>query len=105
MAEILFNLPDFAKDVKFYRSFQKTLEDVTYTFIVQYLSRQDRFMLSIGEDAKGIAIQAGIDLIQQLHYLDIPPGQLRTFDYDSLNRDPTKNTFGSRITLQYTEST
>jgi hypothetical protein len=48
MAVIDFNLPDFASDRRFYRSFQKTLEDVTYTFVIQYLSRQDRFIMSIG---------------------------------------------------------
>ncbi len=104
MAEILFNLPNFADDRKFYRSFQKTLEDVTYTFIIQYLSRQDRYIMSINDIAQGIAIQAGVDMIQQLHYLDVPPGELRLHDFDGLSRDPTRETFGDRITFKYTES-
>ncbi len=105
MADEIFNLPNFAENKKFYRSFQKTLESVSYSFVVQYMSRPDRFFLSIGESAKGIAIQAGVDMLQQLHYLDVPPGELRLHDYDGLNRDPTKETFGSRITFIYTEST
>jgi hypothetical protein len=105
MADILFNLPDFAEEKRFYRSFQKTLEDVTYSFIVQYSSRSDRFIMSIGEVAKGITINAGVDMLQQLHHLEVPPGELRLFDYDGLSRDPTRETFGSRITFQYTEST
>ncbi len=104
MADIIFNLPNFAEDIRFYRSFQKTLEDVTYTFIVQFNSRQDRFVLSIGDVAKGIAIQGGVDMIQQLHHLDVPPGELRLIDFDGLNRDPTRNLFGSRITFIYTET-
>jgi hypothetical protein len=104
MADILFNLPNFSEDRKFYRSFQKTLEDVTYTFTVQFLSRPDRFILSIGEAARGITVQNGVDMIQQLHHLAVPPGELRLFDFDGLNRDPTRNTFGGRITFNYTES-
>lgn len=103
MADIVFNLPDFAEDIKYYRSFQKTLDDVTYSFVVQYNSRMDRFLLSIGEEVKGIAIQNGVDLLKQLHHLDVPPGELRLLDYDGLGRDPSRNTFGSRITLVYTE--
>jgi hypothetical protein len=104
MADIVFNLPDFASDRKFYRSFQKLLDDVTYTFAIQYLSRQDRFMMSIGDQARGIAVQGGVDMLQQIHHLEVPPGELRLLDYDNLNRDPTRNTFGSRITFVYTEA-
>ena len=105
MADIIFNLPSFAEDKKFYRSFQKTLEDVTYAFTVQFLSRPDRFMMSIGAVAVGIAVQGGVDMLQQLHHLEVPPGELRLHDYDGLNRDPQRETFGSRITFIYTEST
>lgn len=104
MADILFNLPDFNSDNRFYISFQKTLEENTYTFIIQYNSRMDRFIMSIGEDAKGITIQNGVDMLQQLHHLNVPPGELRLVDYDGLNRDPSRETFGSRITFLYTES-
>lgn len=104
MADIIFSLPDFAKDRKFYRSFQKTLEDVTYSFIVQYNSRQDRFVMGIGDDAKGITIQNGVDMLQQTHHLEVPPGELKLVDLDGLNRDPTRETFGSRITFVYTET-
>lgn len=104
MADITFNLPDFADEKQFYRSFQKTLEDVTYTFTVQYNSRFDRFILSIGDQAKGIVINAGVDMLQQIHHLDVPPGELRLIDFDGLNRDPTREIFGSRITFKYTET-
>lgn len=103
MADIIFNLPNFAVDNRFYRSFQKTLDGITYTFIVQYLSRQDQYIMSIGDQAFGIAITAGIDMLKQLHHLEVPPGELRVYDYDGLSRDPSKTTFGDRLTLVYTE--
>ncbi len=105
MADILFNLPSFAETSRFYVSLQKTLEDITYTFTIQYLSRQDRYIMSIGDKAKGIAIQGGVDMLAQLHYLDVPPGKLELHYYDGLVRDPTRTTFGDRITFKYIEST
>lgn len=105
MAEDIFNLPDFAADGRFYRDFQKELDGVVYPFIVQYSSRLDRYLMSIGENVNGQVISAGVDLIQQYHHFDdIPPGKLVTHDYDGLNRDPVKDTFGSRITLKYIEA-
>lgn len=104
MADIVFNLPDFGAERKFYRSFQKLIEDITYTFIIQYSSRLDRYIMSIGDQAFGVIIQNGVDMLQQIHHLDVPPGQLRLQDNDNLNRDPVKETFGSRITFIYTES-
>jgi hypothetical protein len=44
-------------------------------------------------------------MLQQLHHLSVPPGSLELVDFDQLNRDPTRETFGSRITFRYTEST
>jgi len=104
MADIIFNLPNFSADIKFYRSFQKTLEDVTYTFVIQYITRPDSYILSIGEQAKGIDVKAGVDMLQQLHHLEVPPGELRLLDYDGLNRDPSRETFGDRITFIYSET-
>ena len=104
MADILFNLPYFSAENKFYRSFQKTLDGTTYTFTVQGLRRQNQFIMSIGEEAKGIAITAGVDMLQQLHHLEVPPGELRTFDFDGQDRDPTLDIFGDRVTLVYTEA-
>lgn len=104
MADILFNLPNFSEDIRFYVSFQKTLEDVTYSFTIQYSSRSDRYIMSIGDVANGISIQGGIDMLKQLHHLEVPPGSLELHDYDNLNRDPTRDTFGNRITFKYTES-
>ena len=103
MADVLFNLPDFAAEGRFYREFQKELDGVVYSFVVQYSARLDRYIMSLGEDVEGQVISAGVDLIQQYHHLAVPPGILKTFDYDGLNRDPKKDTFGSRITLVYTE--
>ena len=105
MADVVFNLPNFAEENRFYRSFQKSLDDVTYSFIIQFSSRMDRFMMSIGDQVFGIAISAGIDILKQLHHLEVPPGELRTFDFDGLDRDPTRELFGDRITLVYTETT
>jgi len=105
MADIIFNLPNFAAENKFYRSFQKQLDGVTYSFIIQFSARMDRYIMSIGDQVFGIAISAGIDILKQLHRLEVPPGELRTFDYDGLDRDPTRELFGDRITLVYTEAT
>lgn len=102
MADILFNLPSGTD--RTYYSFTKELEGVTYYFTIQYLRRLDSFSLSIGEDDRSINIVGGVNLLQQIDYLPVPPGELRIFDYDGLNRDPTQETFGEKITLIYTES-
>ena len=77
-----------------------------FNFIVQLIDRPEggQFIMSIGEQVKGITITAGVDMLKQLHHLDVPPGELYTYDYDGLNRDPQKDTFGDRITLRYVTS-
>lgn len=106
MADIIFNLPNFAADGIFYRNFEKELEGVLYSFTVQYFERSGTWTISIGTDEKtqGIRIFAGLDILKPFHYRKVPPGELKTLDKDGLNRDPTRETFGDRITLVYTEA-
>lgn len=105
MADIEFNLPNFAQESKFYITFEKELDGQVYFFTIQFDGRSDSYILSIGTDSKtqGIRIFAGLDILKPFHYRDVPPGELKTLDRDGLNRDPSRDTFGDRIILVYTE--
>lgn len=105
MADITINLPNFAQIGKFYTNFETELDGKIYFMTVQYVGRSDSYILSIGTDSKtqGIRIFAGLDILKPLHYRDVPPGELKTVDQDGLNRDPSRDTFGDRIILVYTE--
>jgi hypothetical protein len=105
MADIEFDLPYFSRENKFYVSFEKELDGSLYFFTVQQNGREDSYILSIGTDSKtqGIRIFAGLDILKSLHHREVPPGELKTLDRDGLNRDPSRDTFGDRITLVYSE--
>ncbi len=105
MADIEFDLPNFEQEQKFYITFEKELDGSLYFFVIQYNDREDSYILSIGTDSKtqGIRIFAGLDILKPFHHLEVPPGELKTLDRDGLNRDPSRITFGDRITLVYSE--
>jgi hypothetical protein len=98
MASIIFNL-----SARTYRTFQKELDGATYTFTIRYLKRTDSWLLDISDIVKGINIVGGLNLLAPFYYLNVPPGQLVLKDFDNLLRDPTQETFPSRMTLEYIE--
>jgi hypothetical protein len=103
MAEIFFNLPAD----KFYYSFEKELDLTTYRFSIKYNKRADTYSFSLGDDNEEIILEqnivGGIDLLKQFKHLAVPQGELRVHDYDGLNRDPSIDNFGDRLTLKYIE--
>lgn len=104
MAEIIFNLPT-DDNIRFDYNFQKTLEGVTYDFNIKYIARSDSYILDVNPNVKGINIVYKDDLLANFHSSDgVPPGKLVLHDFDGLKRDPSRDTFPSRITLKYIET-
>ncbi len=87
---------DYSQDVE--------LEGIVYKFRFNYNRRADSWVMFIGDELSGVRVVGGIDLLKQYHHLDVPPGELTILDLDGLGREPTKDTWGDRIILQYTES-
>jgi hypothetical protein len=93
-------------DVFFY-SQQVTLENVEHTLTFDYNRREDSWFISFGQEQDiltGIRLSGNNDILDKFHHLEVPPGELKILDLDGLNREPTKDTFSTRIVLQYVES-
>ena len=63
----------------------------------------DSWVMDVGDELTGVRVVGGIDLLKQFHHLDVPPGELTISDLDGLDREPTKETWGDRVILQYTD--
>jgi len=78
-------------------------QDLGATFRINYNSRIDSWILDIPNEVEGIRIVGGVDLLGQFKHLNVPQGELRIFDLDGLNREPTRDLFGDRVILTYTD--
>jgi hypothetical protein len=78
-------------------------EGLNAVFRFNYNARIDSWILDIVGQVEGIRIVGGIDILERYKYKDIPQGELRILDLDGTNLEPTKDNFGDRVILLYTE--
>jgi uncharacterized protein DUF6983 len=90
-------------DIYFYRQFV-TLDNEEYIMVFDYNQREDSWYLSIEDDVlNGIRLSGNNDILDQYHYLEVPPGELKIVDQDGLGREPNRDNFGDRVILTYDE--
>lgn len=100
MAELIFN----TDPTKTYCQFTKILDSIEYKFYIQYVARSDSWIMGVGDNVKGISITRKDDILRNFHHHDdVPIGKLQLEDLDGLVRDPTRDTFSTRIFLKYIE--
>lgn len=86
-----------------------TLEGTLYTFVYQYVSYTDSWILDILDDAdvallSGIHLMQGIDLLEGHHHLEVPPGKLVVYDTSNTEVEAGLDDFDERVVLAYEES-
>lgn len=76
-------------------------EGLGVTFRLNYNARADSWVLDVVGEVEGIRLSGGKDLFEQYRHLNVPPGQLYTYDLDGLGREADKITLGDRVLLIY----
>lgn len=86
------------------------LEGQQYWFVCQWNDRDGFWYLTVGASdlttqAQGVTLNLGTDKLEYFKYGSVPPGFLDVIDTSGKYIEPTRQDMGSRVVIQYTDST
>lgn len=96
-------------DVPSYQ-FRSELDSTTYTILIRYNSRMDRWVMDLNTENNtplitGIILVLGTSLLARFQIDGIPEGDLFLINIENENTEGNRNNFGDNVQLFYQEAT
>jgi len=84
------------------------LEGVFYRFFYLWNRRAGAWYLDMGNDehvsqVRGVKLNLGIDKLEAFKTKNVPPGSLNIVDSSETHTEPTLESFGSTVLVEYIE--
>lgn len=85
-------------------NFDAEIEGVVYKIKIDFNDRLGLWVVAFNGQFDGIPLVNGIDLLEQLKYLEVPQGKLEISDLEGLFNEANIANFGETVILKYNET-